>query len=337
LIELCSPSVKSSSKSQSEKTKRNKDIETKRTPTGASIAVSETPPGKSEAGDSPPAKESEASTPAKTKPAAKGKGPTKEGLKAAKARLAEQRKKDAAEAKAVKEGPVKWDRVEFGGKVSFKLDELAPDEADYVRKMIGDTTNPKRGKVLERYADEVKRQFANFRNYVKSGYVIDPSPGFTKHAKAFAIGCLCNGLTPVECFRYWHEEGASWAKIDNPGASLSFMSRATNIEQISAAGSTRGKAKAAKEKAAKSKTKIIGHAYDPDDIHPELRAGLVEAGFDLTTGSGIDGNEAWSDRALMTVQRSAETLVKGKSLWMPMDMRKMARWAAENIFGGTPE
>ena len=301
--ELSAPRVESISKSPSGKTKRPK---TKRTPTEAGTA-SRAPKGE-----------------------AKPKGPTKEAMKEAKARRKAERAADAAKAKATRDGGVKWDRVEKGGEVTFNFDAMDADEADYVRKMVATTSSPKRKRVLDRYANEVARQFTNFRNYVKPGFVLDPA--LMKHAKSLAVSCIAHGLTPVQVFRYWHEEGAAWAKLDDPSSSLTFMSRAANVEQVVAAGPTRGKAAAE----AKGKTKIAGYAYDPDDIHPGLRSGLEEAGFDLSTGSGIDGDEPWSDAALMTVQRSAETLASGKSLWMPMTMRKMARWAAENLFGGIP-
>jgi hypothetical protein len=250
-------------------------------------------------------------------------------MKEAKARTKAERAAEADERKAVKAGGVKWDRVERGAKVSFTLED--PEEAAYVREVITTPRHPKKTKVLERYTNEVIRQFTNFRNYVKPGFVMDPALG--KHAKALAIGLITNGLTPVQVFRYWHEEGAAWAKLDEPSFSLSFMSRAANIEQVMAAGPTRGKA--AKE--AKGKTKVAGHAYSPDDINPELRAGLEGAGFDLSTGAGLNGDEPWSDKALMDVQRAAEAFSDGTKLWVPLDVRKMARWAAENIFGGIPE
>lgn len=124
--------------------------------------------------------------------------------------------------------------------------------------------------------------------------------------------CLRKGITPEALIEYWADNVGRFTTMKFP--SLAFLSSPKIVDEAACnAGS-----------GAAPKIDSKFHSFtDENALDPRLRPGLEEAGFDLTEKG---------DRYLLSVQSAARSIAAGKDLHLSKSVRKLAGWAAKNIY-----
>lgn len=161
-------------------------------------------------------------------------------------------------------------------------------------------------KTADLVREEVLRVFRAERERVTGdGYV---RVGKNGAAAALEVGTACIGyrIRPEQLIEYWLDPENNFTNMTFP--SLTFLGNDKNLDRAAA---TIGSGKAPRKRAAGR-----GHSYDdPSDLHPRLRATLVDAGVDVSE---------MSDRELLTVQNAAKALAAGGDPGMSRKLRAMA-------------
>jgi hypothetical protein len=194
----------------------------------------------------------------------------------------------------------------------------ADDERErMIRVLFRKQPNRERAKLEESLTREFLRIYKRRRRELQPNYMMVDKE--RKHASEAAKLCIIKSVTPTQLLDYWVEHVGNFTGMRFP--SLNFLAVAGNVDRVSVEvaiqpGKTRsqpGKRKEAHEV----------HAYS-GELDRRLRKGLMEAGI-------IEGAEI-SDRFLMTVQTTAQSISQGHDLFVSSKLKPMVDWALEHLY-----
>lgn len=185
--------------------------------------------------------------------------------------------------------------------------------------------------ILERKASDPERQELERRlgevfKVIYTRYRQQVQPGFTrvlsdddKYCRAAARLCILKQLRPYQVIKYWHDNISNFTSMKFPP--LPFLASSGNIDQVSVQSDIQG----SKARSAKRDDPRI-HAYsDASTLHPRLRRGLMQAGFDVNQ---------FSDRHLLTVQATAAAVKRGHTdMFISSKLKPLVEWAVKHLEG----
>lgn len=136
-----------------------------------------------------------------------------------------------------------------------------------------------------------------------------------KYAIKAAEWCIRKGVTPRQVIEYWHNNISNFADGRMKVPPLHFLSSPANIETVVCSVLVVG---------SRQKRKVEAHSFsDVEELDPRLRSGLRAAGHAV---------DKFSDRYLLTIQKTAQSIANGISIFIGGDMRPLVLWAAENLY-----
>jgi len=225
-----------------------------------------------------------------------------------------------------KERVIDWTKLDQRGDptISFVLSNAKR------RKMIAVLDRSNRDAVkkrlLEKLATEFGRIYSRYRRLLQKEVGNVPSyqmpPQERKYAMKAAEWCIRKEVTPRQVLKYWHLNIANFAEKKMRIPPLAFLSSPANIDTVACAlmGSDESHWEAGKN----NKT-VSTHGFsDLNQLDPRLRRALIAAGFDA---GGLN------DRYLLTIQKTAQAIVKGARLFVSRENKSMVDWAAKNLYG----
>jgi hypothetical protein len=199
-----------------------------------------------------------------------------------------------------------------------------------------------RNSIIKKLGSEFSRIYCNYRNLIQTARGRESRfmmpPGHEKYCEKIALQCIYNEITPRQLLEYWDEHIKDFAErtFNHPYPTLSFLSGVYASEQVAAAlySSTEGGTQRWKSgdfhKGRKSVPPSGSHSFfDIEGLDEDLKSGLRNAGFDV--GGKYD------DRYLLTVQKTARAIARGKKLFVGGILKKMVDWAVENLYGEDDE
>lgn len=194
-----------------------------------------------------------------------------------------------------------------------------PEERARMVKTLGYKANNRdRTKLERRLTTEFIRIYKRRRRVVQPGAEVLPEE--RKYATRAGRLCVLKSVTPTQLIDYWEENAGNFTGMRFPA--LNFLATAGNVDRVSvevAIAPRKGKRKKSKQNRGSPEI----HAYG-GELDPRLRPGLVEAEI-------IEGGEI-SDRYLMTVQTTAQSLANGRHLFVSSTLKPMVDWALQNLY-----
>jgi uncharacterized protein YndB with AHSA1/START domain len=189
----------------------------------------------------------------------------------------------------------------------------------------------------QKLGHEFSRIYTRYRNLVniarnrESRFAMPPSS--EKYCSKIAVQCIYNEITPRQLLEYWDENIKHFANktFKHPYPTLTFLSGVYAAEQVAAAvfeNTDGGKRKWKSGDFTKTdNSKTASHSFfDVRELDVELKEGLVEAGFEIGAGT------KYNDRYLLTIQKTAISIAKGKHIFVTGVMKDMVNWAVENLY-----
>lgn len=171
--------------------------------------------------------------------------------------------------------------------------------------------------LIKRLGKEFTRIYKRHRSEVDSTWWMDDKE--QRDAETAGRLCLLKGVTPSQLIEYWQGEIQNFTGMRFP--TLHFLASAGNVDQVAVTLVQSKKPKKHKHNASVDRPEIHGYSGDLD---PRLRPGLQRAGCDLV---------GFSDRSLLTVQTTAQTIARGRDVFVSSKLRPLVDWAVKNLFG----
>lgn len=192
----------------------------------------------------------------------------------------------------------------------------ADDERKRLIKVLKRKSGNKARMKLEK---DLTREF--LRTYIRRRHEVHANYVLVTKERAYATEaarlCIMKAVTPTRLIGYWVEHIGNFTGMRFPP--LNFLARPGNVDEVSVQEVAGTKQKRKR----KGKDDPEVHAYS-GALNPGLRRGLVDAGI-------IDGTE-FSDRFLMTVQTTAQSLAQGRNLFVSSKLKPMVDWAVSNLY-----
>lgn len=223
--------------------------------------------------------------------------------------------------RALEPGSVDWGVVEHGKRPDKPDVTFAPAPkrlARWTEILERKPNDPDRQALEQRLGDVFQVIYTRYRQAVQ--------PGFTrvltediKYCRAAARLCILKHVRPYQVIKYWHANISNFTSMKFPP--LPFLASSGNIDRVSVDVDIQGSS----ARSAKHEDPRI-HAYsDTSGLHPRLRRGLMNAGFDLSQ---------FSDRHLLTVQATAAAVKRGHAdMFISSKLRPMVEWAVAHLEG----
>jgi hypothetical protein len=244
--------------------------------------------------------------------------------------------------------PINWDKLDLVGKPVISFSPSRERRETMVHLLVSEYRRLKpnerklRGALIEKLTSEFTRIYTRYRRaanveagHLRCDYIVAPQE--RKFAERAAIACLIKGVTPRELLEYWHANIKHFAGGRMKVPSLTFLSQPSFVDEVAVngfavSGSSAVEAGGAKS-AASGEARRPGawrppprrtpHLGDTSQLHPRLRAELMEAGFNMSK---------YNDTDLAVIQDYAIEVMGGKTgiKLMPESLRPMIKWAMEN-------
>lgn len=240
------------------------------------------------------------------------------GRRAAKTRAA--KAKEVAPAKP----RIDWLALEEGtGAKPDKTFVPGPKRQARWQKTLSAAASNKQRKALESdLGRKVALIYTRYRRAAQGGSYGSPEPQEMKYCNRIGRLCVLKGLRPYQVIKYWHANIGNFTGMRLPP--LPFLASPGNIDQASL-----DTGEDPKQRAEKAKSPVVHSFANVDGLHPGLRRGLLQAGFDMGD---------FSDRHLLTVQSTAAAVAQGHSdMFIPSKLRPMVDWILKNLTEATSE
>jgi len=254
------------------------------------------------------------------------------------------------EKKVVKTWNIDYSKLDSKGdpSISFdpkytRRDELigileAPTKGTGIKRAFVSKNKETKERTEAKLGHEFARIYKRYRNLIQdarkrdSRFVMPPSS--EKYCGRIAIQCIYHEITPRQLLEYWDENIKHFAQgtFKHPYPTLSFLSGSYAAEQVAAAlfEHTEGGNKKWKSGDFKRHRKSVpagAHSFfDTEELDTELKQGLLDAGFEIGQHTKYD------DRYLLTIQKTAQAIAKGKNIFIAGTMKTMVLWAVENLY-----
>lgn len=190
----------------------------------------------------------------------------------------------------------------------------ASDERERMVDVLGRrATDPERRTLSKRLGKEFLRIYRRHRHKVDPGWRMADKEA--KDAETAARLCIMKGVTPSQLIEYWQGEIGNFTGMRFP--TLHFLASAGNVDQVAVTKL----APARKRKRERVDAPEV-HGYS-GELDSRIRPGLSAAGHDLT---------GFSDRFLLTVQTTAQSVARGRTLFISSNIRPLVQWVVENIY-----
>lgn len=243
--------------------------------------------------------------------------------------------------------PINWDKLDLVGKpvISFSPSR---ERREVMLRLLGSEyrrLKPAERKLRTALVDKLRSEFIRiYTRYrraanLESGrlrcqYMVAPQEG--KFAERAAIACLMKGVTPRELLEYWHANIKHFKGGVMSVPSLTFLSQPSFVDEVAvnglrpsgddgvdASGSKSPAGGGARRLGWRPPPRRTPHLGDTAQLHPKLRAGLMEAGFSLSK---------YNDSDLATIQDYAIEVMGGTTGigLIPEALRPMIEWAIKN-------
>lgn len=229
--------------------------------------------------------------------------------------------------------PIDWDeiRLDLNGKPVVTFSPSRKQHEQYVRLVEAEyrRLSPRERKLRQALIAKLRSEFirmytryrrAAYRELGRANTHYQVMKGEEKYAEKAALACLIKGITPDQVFQYWHENIGNFADRSMQVPPLTFLSQPANIDAVVIAGMS------GVHRRPPPRKELSRHPMSDESLlHPKLRPGLTEAGFDLSE---------INDKYLVSIQAYAIDVVTGEQTvkMMPSSIRAMVKWAAENIY-----
>ncbi len=220
---------------------------------------------------------------------------------------------------------INWTEVEDGFLAGIKTDS---QEWRHLNDVISRTGNDREQRqLLKKLGREFGKMYERYRRLAErsSGRI----PFYTMISeelllcKKIARFCILRNVHPIQLLEYWHSHAKNFTGMEFP--SLSFLGHIQRVDEVALSHGSSRVAKRSERPGSASATPRHGNSYaDLSRLDPKLRPALESAGFPT---------QKHNDHFLLTVQYMAMQLAKGKKFFIPPgDEKRMAKWAAENLF-----
>lgn len=218
---------------------------------------------------------------------------------------------------------VNWDKLDQRGNPAISFSPSAKKRKKMIEILDQSDANPVKRSIVEKMASEWGRIYSRYRRMLQKQkgnvptYLLPPQE--RKYAAKAAEWCIRKGVTPKQVLVYWHLNIGNFAekKMDIPP--LVFLSSPANIDTVACASLDGLEAEA-------KQSKDIGHGFsDKHELDHRLRPALEAAGHETIL---------YSDRHLLTIQKTAQAIAKGARLFVGAGMKPLVDWASTHLYEG---
>lgn len=229
---------------------------------------------------------------------------------------------------------INWTEVEDGFLAGIKTDSK---EWKHLFDVVSRTGNDREQRqLLKKLGREFGKMYEHYRRFAERSAGRIPTSakgdenGFYKiipeeipYCKKIARFCILRGVHPTQLLEHWHVHVKNFTGMEFP--SLSFLAHIQRVDEVALSRGSSGGSKRSERPLSGAATPRHGNSYtDLTRLDPKLRPALESAGFPT---------QKHNDHFLLTVQYMAVQLAKGKKFFIPPgDEKRMAKWAAENLF-----
>jgi len=240
--------------------------------------------------------------------------------------------------------PEDWQTIVKGNENFPQLIDLEALVADQAKlnKTLEVISRPKadakRSLFVANLLKETERVFANWQSQIFVG--LGRPKAFRKVAKSqyahlfkISVRALEGGFTPADHFKHWTNIARAGKANPTGVVTLPYLASEQVLSETAAKVAFYGREKLWVNQLQDSfKAKKGPPAKDPNsfananDLDGRVRPALEGAGFDTSR---------FDDRGLITVQKTAKALAKGRRVRCSEEISKLANWLAENVFGGS--
>jgi len=225
---------------------------------------------------------------------------------------------------------IDWTKLDQRGAPAITFEPTKAQRQEWITTLKLPNNSTEKRELLAKLGTEFSRIYTRYRKmYEGTRGTLRNYEVFKKekrYCRTIGAECIMRHVTPRQLIEYWHANIKDFAGMSNQDLpSLVFLSGGSNVEKVYLELPKDRKWKSGDFIKAKQKQSNVHGFSDVTQLDVRIRAGLKAAGFDI---------RLVSDRYLITIQKAAATLARGKTLFVSSDLKPMVDWVIDNLLGG---